>query len=165
MIKCYHVRRIEMCAELPNKPEQPQLFFQGPLIAPHVATIDKDEWSLEEIWDCCNNSCWWDEEDYKQMKDYQGQFAVEFTDKYMGYCNDDLIIEMKGKLHVAKDYGWEECNTFEEALGYVEEHGDWMQIQEKNYQHPEGRELTMDEINKIKKEYEAKGYKCRMKRN
>ena len=157
MIKCYHVRRIELVVDT-----DPQLFYQGPVITPLIATIDSDKEDLEDIWDCCNNSCWWDREDFRQMKDYKGQFNVEFTDDYSGYCNDDLIVEMGGKYHLAKSCGWKEFDSFKEAVEYSKSHSQWVQLHYKNKQHPEDREMSVDELNLIMDEYTNNGIRCRL---
>ena len=92
------------------------------------------------------------------MTDYKGIFNVKFTDRYSGYCNDDLLVEMDGKFYLALSCGWKEFSTFNEAVGYSKEHSQWVCIHSVNRQHPEGRELTMDELHSIQKEYEDRGF-------
>ncbi len=160
MIKCYQVRRLELVVD-----KEPTLFYQGPIVVPLIATIDSNEENLEDIWDCCNNSCWWGREDYKQMTEYKGKFAVEFTDDYSGFCNDDLIVAMNGKVFLAKSVGWKEFSSLSDAVDDACEHSHWVQLHDKNTQHPEGRELSMKELQDIKNEYEARGIKCFLYRN
>ena len=103
MIKCFHARRN---------------FDTDELEVPLIATIYSDNESLEAIWDCCNNSCWYGE-NWENMEDYNRystSFKVKFTPDYWGYCNDDLIIEMNNKFTVALSLGWKEFNTFESAF-------------------------------------------------
>ena len=160
MIKCYHVRRIELVVD-----SNPQLFFQGPVIVPLIATIHSDDEDLEDIWDCCNNSCWWGREDFRQMKDYKGKFKVDFTDDYSGYCNSDLIVDMRGKFALAESVGWKFFDAFDDAVKFAKDHAFWLQLHSKNRQHPEGRELTMDELKSIKDKYESEGFRCRILRD
>lgn len=154
MIKCYHARRVELVVDT-----EPQLFYDGPMISPLIATIDSDNESLEDIWDCCNNSCWWGRKDFRRMRNYKNKFRVKFTEEYSGYCNDDLIVEIDGYYHVAQSFGWRQCNSFESALRYCREHSLWCQIHCKNHQHPTGKEHTMDELEYFKKFYENNGKK------
>lgn len=154
MIKCYHARRVELVVD-----SEPQLFFQGQLTAPLIATIESDKEDLEDVWDCCNNSCWWGRRDFRRMRNYKDKFKVKFTEKYGGFCNDDLIVEMGGVFHVAKSCGWTRFKTFSAALHYCEEHSHWCQLHEKNRQHPTGKEHTEEELNAISKEYQDKGFK------
>lgn len=109
MIRCYHARK--------GSDEN--------IVAPLIAVIDSDEEGLEAIWDCCNNSCWWDGEDFLTMTNYRDVFDVHFTPDYRGYCNDDLIVEMKGKFHVAQEMGWDIFNTFDEALEHCKNESYW----------------------------------------
>lgn len=155
MIKCYHVRRIELVVDT-----EPQLFFQGPVIAPLIATIDSDDEDVEDIWYCCNNSCWWDHKVFREMKDYKGKFKVDFTDDYIGFCNDDLIIENGNKYWLAEEWGWKDFYSFESALKYAKKHAQWVRLHKKSEQYPEGKELTMDELNTIKDKYEKENIKC-----
>lgn len=157
MIKCYHARRIELVVD-----RNPQLFFQGPVIAPLIATINSDDEDLEDIWDCCNNSCWWNGKDFRRMKDYRGKFKVDFTDDYSGYCNSDLIVEIKGGYMLAQSVGWKRFDTFESAVEYAKDNALWLQLHSKSKQYPEGSELTMDELKSIKNKYESKGFRCRI---
>lgn len=101
-IKCYHARRVELVIET----EPYQTYYQGPIIAPLIATIESKEENLENIWDCCNNGCWWDNKDFRKMTNYQDKFKVNFTKDYLGYCNSDLIVEMNNMFYVAKSFGW-----------------------------------------------------------
>lgn len=155
-IKCYHARRVELVVD-----SKPQMFFEGPLITPLIATITTDddyELNLEDIWDCCNNSCWWDHEDFRKMEDYKGKFKVKFTDDYSGYCNDDLIVEVNGKFHVSLSWGWETLDSFHDAIEYCKEHAYWCQLHEQGKQHPLGRECTMEELQLFEKLF----IKCRI---
>jgi len=111
MIKCYHARKND----------------NNEVIAPLIATINADSAELEDLWDCCNNSCWWDRADYASMTDYKGKFGVEFTPEYHGYCNDDLIVEMQGQFHVALSHGWGCFPSFEEALNHCKKNSYWCQ--------------------------------------
>ena len=154
MIKCYHARRVELVVDI-----EPQLFYDGPMISPLIATIDSDNESLEDIWDCCNNSCWWKGKDFRRMRNYKNKFRVKFTKEYSGYCNDDLIVEINGRYHVAKSCGWEQCDSFESALMYCREHSSWCQIHSRGRQHPTGKEHTMDELEYFKNIYENNGEK------
>lgn len=106
MIKCYHARRTHK-----------DHIFEVPLIA----TIYSDKEDVDIIWDCCNNSCWWNGSDYLKMKEYNRfgtNFRVDFTSKYWGYCNDDLIIEMGGKYYCSLPMGWKELDTLESAIEF-----------------------------------------------
>ena len=118
MIKCYHAR--------PKTHES-----NSEIVAPLIATIQADNAHLEDIWDCCNNSCWWDRADFRLMTDYKDKFKVEFTSDYEGICNDDLIVEMQDKFHVALSHGWTAFSTFEEAFDYCKKHSYW--CQPRNY--------------------------------
>ena len=156
-IKCYHARRVELVVD-----SDPQMFIQGPVIAPLIATITTDDeykLNLEDMWDCCNNSCWWDREDFRSMKDYKGKFKVDFTGDYSGYCNDDLIIEENGKYHVAKSYGWTEFDSFDDAFNYCVEHSHWC------YLYGKSKHCSFDELAEYKAKYEAQGFKCRIFRD
>ena len=155
MIRCYHARRVELVVDT-----EPQLFYDGPMISPLIATIDSDKESLEDIWDCCNNSCWWGRRDFRRMKNCRNKFKVKFTKEYSGYCNDDLIVEMNGVYYVAKRCGWEECSSFESALMYCRYHSIWRQLHDKDHQHPTGKEHTMDELRQFKKSYNKQGIKA-----
>jgi len=155
MIKCYHARRVELVIDT-----EPQLFYDGPMISPLVATIDSNNESLEDIWDCCNNSCWWGRKDFRRMRNYKDKFKVKFTEDYSGYCNDDLIVEMGGVYHVAESCDWAHYKSFESALMHCRNHSHWCQIHYKNYQHPTGIEHTMSELYNIKLQYENNGIRC-----
>lgn len=159
-IKCYHARRVELVVD-----SEPTLFFEGPLITPLIATIvlDAVAFDLEDIWDCCNNSCWWDHNDFRSMNDYKGKFKVEFTEDYSGYCNDDLIVEVNGLYYVALSCGWEMLNSFDDAVEYCREHAHWCRLHGQNKQHPIGRECTMGELSQLKEKYEKQGLKCRLR--
>ena len=154
MIKCYHARRVELVVD-----SDPQLLFQGQLITPLIAEIESDKEDLEDIWDCCNNSCWWGRRDFRRMRNYKDKFRVKFTKDYSGYCNDDLIVEMDGEFHIALSSGWTKVSSFEAAKRYCEAHSYWCQLREKNRQHPTGRAHTDEELAVINKEYQDKGFK------
>lgn len=110
MIRCYHARKGS----------------DNEIVAPLIATIDSNEEHLEDLWDCCNNSCWWGgDEDFAKMTNYKGKFNVEFTPEYRGYCNDDLIVEMQGQFYVSKSFGWDSCASFESALDYCKKNSFW----------------------------------------
>lgn len=113
MIKCYHARKGS----------------DGNIVAPLIAVIDCNVAALEAIWDCCNNSCWWEGEDFRTMTHYHDvlgdDFGVNFTPDYRGYCNDDLIVHMNGKFHVSLSYGWKEFYTFDEALEHCKNESYW----------------------------------------
>lgn len=160
MIKCYHARRPELVVNT-----EPQLFYEGLLEAPLIAGIDSDSEKLEDIWDCCNNSCWWDRSDFREMDNYNDKFKVKFTPKYMGYCNDDLIVEMKGVFFIAKSVGWKHCISFNDALEYARQHSYWCRLHSKGKQHPTGKEHTREELEQFKADYESKGIKCFIYRN
>ena len=157
MIKCYHSRRIELVID-----SEPQLFFQGPLITPLIAAIDSDKEELEDIWDCCNNSCWYDRKSFRQMKKYKDKFRVRFTKDYSGYCNDDLIVEMGCKFFVSRSCGWTDFDTFDDAVRYCRDHSFWCYLNGKNKQHPIGREGSVDELKNLAKEYTRKGIHARI---
>ena len=114
MIKCYHARKGS----------------EGEIVAPLIAIISDGDYQPEElIWDCCNNSCWWEEdEDFRSMTNHKGIFNVEFTPEYRGFCNDDLIIEMDGGFYVALDIGWKKFDTFDEAFNYCKENSYWCKV-------------------------------------
>lgn len=159
-IKCYHARRVELVIN-----SKPQMFIQGPVVAPLIATITTDDeykLNLEDIWDCCNNSCWWDREDFRNMKDYKGKFKVEFTDDYSGCCNDDLIVEENGKYHVAESVGWKDFDSFDGACYHCVEHSHWCQLYGKSKQYPIGEACSFDELAEYKEKYEAQSFKCRL---
>lgn len=155
MIKCYHIRRIELIVNT-----TPQLFYEGPVIAPLIAEIDSNKEDLEDIWDCCNNSCWGYREDFRGMDNYRGRFKVKFTDSYDGYCNDDLLVHMGNEFMLSLSVGWKSFPSFEEALEYSKEHSQWVRLHHENYQHPTGKEHTLEELNEIKADYESKGIHC-----
>ena len=156
MIKCYHARRVELVVD-----SEPQLFFQGELIYPLIAEIDSDKEDLEDIWDCCNNSCWWGRKDFRRMRNYKDKFKVKFTNEYAGICNDDLIVEMEGKFRVALSCGWRTYKTLSRAVQHCKERSYWCRLWSKNKQHPTGgTEHTMNELLEFKKQYEDQGYEC-----
>lgn len=157
-IKCYHARRVQLVID-----SEPQMFFEGPMITPLIAIITTDDeykLSKEEIWDCCNNSCWWDHEDFRSMDDYRGKFRVRFTDDYSGYCNDDLIVEADGVFYVSRSFGWETLSSFNEAVKYCREHSYWCQLHTQGKQYPVGRECSMEALEQFKKMYEGMNFKC-----
>lgn len=160
MIKCYHVRRVQLVID-----KETQLFYDGPIIAPLIATIDSNIEELEDIWDCCNNSCWYDRGNYMSMTNYRDKFSVKFTNDYSGYCNDDLIVEMNGLYHVAKRCGWHKASSLDDAIKYCERHSNWCELHDKGHQFPTGREHTIDELNIIKLQYENQGFKCYLHRD
>ena len=109
MIKCYHARKGN----------------DGEIVAPLIAIIDGDDYDPELIWDCCNNSCWWEGEDFRSMTNYKDIFNVEFTPDYRGFCNDDLIIEMEGEYYAALEFGWKKFDTFDEAFDHCKNESYW----------------------------------------
>lgn len=159
MIKCYHVRRVELVVL-----SDPTLYYDGPVISPLIATIDSDKENLNDIWDCCNNSCWWEYKNYRKMDNYKDKFKVKFTKDYMGYCNSDLIVEMNNLFYVAKSIGWHTTRTFEDAVNYCINHAYWVQLASKDYQHPTGLEHTIEELRAIKADYKTKGIKAELYR-
>lgn len=161
MIKVYQVKRPELVVEgaAPH-----QLFYQGELRKLLIAEIDSDKENLEVIWDCCNNSCWLDEdEDWRNMTSYERcgtEFNVKFTNNYEGYCNSDIIVEMDGKFHAAESVGWHETSSLEEASQYIKNHSWLCALHSESDYYPAGRELSIQELRNIKTEAEDKGYRA-----
>lgn len=157
-IKCYHARRVQLTID--SDALDFQLFIQGPVVAPLIATIDSDEEPLEDIWDCCNNSCWCHRKDWYRMRNYKNRFRVKFTDDYRGYCNDDLIVEMNSKFYVAKSSGWTSFKFLSDAIVYCAKNAFWCKIYSKSDQYPIGKAVSMDDLESYKKQYETKGFDC-----
>lgn len=82
--------------------------------------------SIEDMWDMCNNSCWWDCENYMNMTNYKDKGTCKFFPDYVGYCNSDIfVIDDNNDIYVAKSVGWKKVNSKDEAIDYIKNHSMW----------------------------------------
>ena len=119
----------------------------------HCALIAEFEGnaSIEDMWDMCNNSCWWDRENYMQMTNYKGKGTCKFYPAYKGYCNSDIfVVDDNGSIYVADSCGWTIVSDMHEAMEHFKANSEYgfLHTVEKKYSDNEYTVLVLREIAK-----------------
>lgn len=115
-----------------------------------IAEFEGDA-SIEDMWDMCNNSCWWDGEDYMKMTDYKGKGTCKFYPAYRGYCNSDIfVVDDNGSIYVADSCGWTVVSDMYEAMEHFKANSEYgfLRTVEKKYSDNEYTLLELKEIAK-----------------
>ena len=85
----------------------------------------------ERIWNLFNWTCWWRSDrkgSYiqairKGFRDYGFRFFPNSNAR--GYCNGDIFFKLNNKWHIALSVGWDEADSYEEALKICIENQRW----------------------------------------
>lgn len=116
-----------------------------------IAEFEGDA-SIEDMWDMCNNSCWWNREDYMKMTNYKDKGTCKFYPSYKGYCNSDIfVVDDNGSVHVADSCGWTVVSDMYEAMEHFKTNSEYgfLRTVEKKYS---GYEYTLSELKEIAKD-------------
>lgn len=83
--------------------------------------LDRDS-LLDEIWHCCNASCWYNNQDKFNEQDTIETDCIIFhcTNDFQGVVNSDIMVETNYGLYVAKPLtGWERVSSLGDGEIYI----------------------------------------------
>lgn len=89
-----------------------------------IVPKNKKDFVEDEIWDLFNWTCWWHDKFNTYLKGLRRGFRKQGyrcfpNSNAQGFCNSDIFFKLGDKWMIAKSFGWDEANSYEEAVRLV----------------------------------------------
>lgn len=106
---------------IPKEQRKNKIVCIGTVIVPK----NKKDFIREEIWDLFNWTCWWN---HRKINIYLKGIRKGFrkqgyrcfpNSNARGYCNSDIFFKLENKWMIAKSFGWDKADSYEEAVNIV----------------------------------------------
>ena len=123
-IKVYQLFRKAFDSEgnlIPKEQRTNKILCIGTVIVPK----NKKDFVEEAIWDLFNWTCWWY---YRKINIYLKGIRKGFrkqgyrcfpNSNAQGYCNSDIFFKLEDKWMIAKSFGWDTADSYDEAVKKV----------------------------------------------
>jgi hypothetical protein len=107
---------------IPKDKRKNKIVCIGTVIVPK----NKKDFIEEAIWDLFNWTCW----NWGKLIDKSWIYGIRNgirrdgfrmfpTRKAKGFCNSDIFFKLEDKWMIAKSFGWDKANSYEEAVRIV----------------------------------------------
>lgn len=105
---------------IPKDKRRNKIVCIGTVIVPK----NKKDFIEEEIWGLFNWTCWWHDKFNTYLKGLRRGFRKQGyrcfpNSNAQGFCNSDIFFKLGDKWMIAKSFGWDEANSYEEAVRLV----------------------------------------------
>lgn len=106
---------------IPKDKRKNKIVCIGTVIVPK----NKKDFIEDAIWDLFNWTCWWRHDKFNTYlkglrKGFRKQGYRCFPNSNaQGYCNSDIFFKLGDKWMIAKSFGWDKANSYEEAVNIV----------------------------------------------